>query len=203
MSIAARYDETISLPRAVCFPVELLPPEGFDEERIETWPSVAGRLEWVEGRLLFMPPSGDAQQDVVADVVITVGAWVRSHPGFVLGTNEAGMRLGGATRAADAAVWRRADLGAYRGGLRRHPPLLAVEVAGAEEQLDVLRRKADWYLGVGVAVVWIVLPDSQEVVVITAEDERRVGPGHRLPPAPALPDLSPAVADFFVQLSDR
>ena len=67
----ARYDETITLPRAVRFPVELLPPEGFDAERLETWPRVAGRLEYVEGRLLFMPPSGDVQQDVVTDVIIT------------------------------------------------------------------------------------------------------------------------------------
>jgi hypothetical protein len=73
MSTVARYDETITLPRAVRFPVELLSPDGFDEERLETWPSVAGRLECVEGRLLFLPPSGDAQQDVVTDVVITLG----------------------------------------------------------------------------------------------------------------------------------
>src|SRR5215210_5945637 len=101
--MAARYDETIVLPRAVRFPVELVPPPGFDPDRLETWPDVGGRLEYVDGRLLFMPPCGDLQQDTVTDVVITLGAWIRSHPEFVLGTNEAGMRLQGATRAADAA----------------------------------------------------------------------------------------------------
>src|SRR5207249_8239736 len=135
------YDETISLPRAVRFPVELIPPPGFDADRLETWPSVVGRLEFVDGRLLYMPPCGDLQQDTVTDVIITLGIWVRAHPEYVLGTNEAGMRLSGATRAADVAVWRRADVGAYSGGLRRVPPLLAVEVTGPEEGEELLRGK--------------------------------------------------------------
>ena len=124
----------------------MLPPEGFDADTLETWPKVVGRLEYVDGRLLFMPPCGDFQQDTVTDVVITLGAWVRRHREFVLGTNEAGMRLGDATRAADAAIWRRSDLGAYDGGLRRVPPVLAVEVAGADggDSEEALREKAKW-----------------------------------------------------------
>ncbi len=65
MASPERYDETITLPRAVRFPVELVPPHGFDAESLETWPRVVGRLEWVNGRLLYMPPCGDRQQDTV------------------------------------------------------------------------------------------------------------------------------------------
>lgn len=201
MSLAARYDEQIVLPRAIRFPIELIPPEGFDAERLETWPRVAGRLEYVEGRLLYMPPCGDEQQDVVADVVITVGAWVRAHREFVLGTNEAGMRLSGTTRAADAAVWRRADMGAHTGGLRRVPPVLAVEVAAQDEPEHVLDEKARWYLSVGVEVVWLVLPASREIVVHTASGAGRFESGAQLPEHPSLPGLTPRVEDFFVQLS--
>ena len=152
-----------------------------------------------------MPPCGDFQQDTATDVVITLGEWVRRHPEFVLGTNEAGMRLEGATRAADAAVWRRADLGAYEGGLRRVPPVLAVEVAGADEGDSeiALRKKADWYLGVKVVVVWIVLPRSQEVLVVSREGEKRLSIGKRIPAHPSLPDLSPRISEFFVQLRSR
>jgi Uma2 family endonuclease len=196
-----RYDETITLPRPVRFPVELVPPAGFDPERLETWPKVAGRLEYVEGRLLYMPPCGDAQQDTVADVVITLGSWVRAHPDFVLGTNEAGMRLRGATRGADAAIWRRADLAGYRGGLRRAPPVLAVEVAGEDDPEERLREKATWYLGAGVSAVWIVIPTMREVVVLSSEGERRHGCGERIPPAAVLPDLSPPVEELFLQIS--
>ena len=66
-------------------------------------------------------------------MVATLVNWVRAHPEFVVGTNEAGMRLGDDTRAADAAVWRRADTRRGDPGLRFVPPVLAVEVTGREE----------------------------------------------------------------------
>ena len=196
-------EDTISLPRAVRFPVELVPPPGFDPERVETWPQVAGRLEWVEGRLLFMPPCGDLQQHTVADIVISLGGWVRAHPEFTLGTNEAGMRLGDATRAADAAIWRRTALGDPRWGLQRVPPVLAVEVGGQDEPEGMLREKAQWYLRAGVAVAWLVLPEERAVVVLTPKGESRHGAGERIPAHPALPGLTPLVDEFFLQISSR
>lgn len=205
VSTAPRYDETVMLPRAVRFPVEMIPPEGFDEERLETWPTIAGRLEFLDGRLLYMPPWGDEQQDTVTDVVITLGSWVRLHSEYVLGTNEAGMRLSGATRAADAAIWKRSDLGAYTGGLRKVPPVLAVEVAGdaTSDTEAALRDKAGWYLSAGVSVVWIVLPQIRALLVVTGHDVKRFGRGDTVPSIAELPGLAPQVADLFVQLDTR
>jgi len=196
-----RDEETIPVPATVKFPVELTPPPGFDPPRLETWPRVEGRLEWVEGRLLYMPPCGDRQQDTVADVVITLGNWVRSHPEFVVGTNEAGMFLGEDGRGADAAIWRRADVGPYQGGFRRVPPLLAVEVAGRYERERQLREKARWYLEASVPVVWIVLPKKREVLIVTAAGDTRHRRGERLPGDPRLPGLAPMVDELFVQVS--
>jgi Uma2 family endonuclease len=102
-------EETIQVPRAVRFPVELTPPQGFDAERLETWPRVEGRLEWVDGRLLYMPPCGELQAHTVTDLVTILGNWVRSHREFVVGTNEAGMLLRGAARIPDRARGARAD----------------------------------------------------------------------------------------------
>jgi len=201
VTLAELYEETITLPRVLRFPVELRPPARFDPEKLETWPVLAGRLEYVDGKLLFLPPCGDTQQDTVTDVVVTLGAWVRAHPELVLGTNEAGMHLGGATRAADAAIWRAADLGAYRGGLRRVPPVLAVEVAGIDGDAEGdLLVKLRWYLEHGVAVVWIVLPDSREVLIVSPSERIRAKRGERLPAHPALPDLTPTVDELFTQI---
>src|SRR5207244_9180471 len=111
-------EETIPVPGSVRFPVELTPPDGFDPARLETWPRVEGRLEWVGGRLLYMPPCGDRQQDTVADVVAALVKWVSGSGAFRVGTKEAGMRLGEDSRGADAAVFRRADVGAYEGEYR-------------------------------------------------------------------------------------
>lgn len=200
MQRADERPETIEVPRGVRFPVELKPPPGFDPARVETWPAVDGRLEYVDGRLLYMPPCGDIQSDVVTDVAYVLRRWQEAHADFKVGTNEAGLRLAGASRGADAAVFRRADLGEYTGGFRRVPPVLAVEVAGQDDREPQLREKAAWYLSVGVPVVWLVLPDTREVIVMTADGESRHRTGE-LPAHPALPDLAPAVADFFRQLS--
>src|SRR5436309_15130717 len=98
-------EETFPVPGSVRFPVELTPPDGFYPERLETWPRVEGRLEWVAGRLLYMPPCGDLQQLTTTDLVRTLANWALSRPDFAVGTNEAGMLLGGDVRGAEATVW--------------------------------------------------------------------------------------------------
>jgi Uma2 family endonuclease len=193
--------ESIPVPGSVRFPVELTPPEGFDPARLETWPRVEGRLEWVEGRLLYMPPCGELQLFTVGDLTFTLGSWAQSHPGFVFGTNEAGMLLGSDVRGADAAVWRRADLGAIHAGVSRVPPLLAAEVAGRDEGKVSLRDKARWYLDKGVAVVWLLFPKEREVVVVTRAGESRHRMGERLPADPRLPDLAPRVDELFAPVA--
>lgn len=74
---------------------------------------------------------------------------MRTHPQFILGTNEAGMFLSDARRGADAAIWRRGDLPEAAEGFCRVPPLLTVEVTGRDEPEASLREKARWYLAVG------------------------------------------------------
>ena len=182
------------------FPVELRPPRGFDPADAETWPAVDGRLEFVDGRLLYMPPCGDAQGDVVAAGVGGFMGWIGRHPEFVVSTNEAGLRLAGASRGADIAVWRKVDCGPQTGGFRRVPPILAVEVEGQDEDEAVLTEKARWYLDHGVRVVWLVLWTTREVVVIRPLETTRCGGADRMPAHPDLPDLDLAVAEFFRQL---
>ena len=196
-------EETFPVPGSVRFPVELTPPDGFDPARLETWPRVAGRLEWVAGRLLYMPPCGERQSWTVADLVFTLGHWVRSHPGFVFGTNEPGTLLRDDVRAADAAIWRRAEARPASPGVSRVPPLLAAEVGGRDEGARELREKARWYLDVGVGVVWILLPKEREVLVVTPAGESRHQMGERLPPDPRLPGLAPQVEELFSQISAR
>jgi Uma2 family endonuclease len=196
-------EKTILVPAAVRFPVELDLPPGFAPDDPGTWPAVEGRLEWVGGRLLYMPPCGSRQSLTVADVVATLAPWVRAHPGFVLGTNEAGMALGGDVRGADVAIWRRAPSAAAEPGLSREPPVLAVEVSGRYDTEELLREKARWYLAHGVAVVWVVLTAPREVLAATRGGERRLGAGETLPEHPALPGLAPRVDALFEQVAGR
>lgn len=187
--------------RGVRFPVEMRHP-GFDPDVPETWPVIVGRLEYVDGRLLYMPPCADTQQYVAVDVVHVLRTWSEAHPDFVIGSNEAGMKLGGDIRGADAAVWRRADVGAPKGRFQVVAPILAVEIAGEDEDERDLLPKAKWYLDKGTLVVWIVLPESRGVVVATAAGSARYGSEAALPEVAELPGLSPDVARFFRQLPE-
>jgi Uma2 family endonuclease len=192
-------DEVVLRRTGVRFPIELR-PAGFAPDDPSTWPDADGRLELVEGRLFYMPPSADMQQDVAVDVVYVLRSWSETHADFVVGGNEAGMKLGADIRAADAAVWRSADAGPSVGRLRHAPPILAVEVAGQDEDETVLRDKARWYLSRGVGVVWLVFPEMREVLVLASSSESRHGVGDHVPEHAELPGLSPLVARFFSQL---
>lgn len=147
-----------------------------------------------------MPPCADYQQDVAMDVAYLLRSWSEQRTEFIVGGNEAGMKLGGDVRAADAAVWRAADAGDRSGRVRSVPPILAVEVAGEDEEERVLEDKARWYLEHGVNVVWLVLPDTREVVVIDSAGKQRFRREERLPPTNFLPGLEPEVGQFFVQI---
>ncbi len=183
----------------VRFPLEWRAPEGFLPDDPSTWPQVIGRLEFVDGRIQYMPPCGEVQQDVATDATVLLGSWARDWPEFVVGSNEAGMIIGSAVRAADVGVWRRSPT-AERNGFRRTAPILAVEVAGQDESEPLLREKAAWYLDAGVAVVWLVLPEGREVLVVERGSESRHEKGGVLPAVPALPGLRAEVAAFFLQI---
>lgn len=202
--MVARAYETVPVPRAaVTFPLELPRPEGFVGDRPETWPVIEGQLEFYEGKLFYMPPSADRQQDTSADVVGALVVWRKAHRDFVVAGNEAGMILGGETRGAGAAVWRRADLGPHEGKFRRVPPVLAVEIQGELETESALRAKTQWYLARGVEVVWLLFPEARRALVMTAAGEQSIGPGERLPPHPSLPDLEPALDELLEQVEGR
>jgi Uma2 family endonuclease len=199
VATANSYADITVVPRiALRLPLDLPVPDGFDVAVPESWPTVTGRLEFVGGRLEYMPPCGEIQHRTVVDVLTELNLWRREHTSFVVGGNEAGMLLGGEVRAADAAVWRN---GPATGGFARTPPLLAVEVSGVDDTLDLLRDKARWYLDHGVATVWIVVPEARSVSVVTHEGETEVTADERVPEPAGLQGLSPVAASFFRQLA--
>lgn len=190
----------IRLPREhLRFPIVLRQPRGFRVEVPSSWPHVEGRLELVNGELLYMPPCADYQQDVSAEIVRLLGNWAAKRQDFIVAGNEAGMLLEGEARGADAAVWRKDAVGPHRGAFRRVPPVLAVEVAGEDEDDDVLRRKAAWYLTHGALLVWLVYPRTRSVLVVRPKGEERVA-GRALLRAAELPGLRLPASSLFRQL---
>ncbi len=99
MSTADPYATTVVPRAAISFPCALPVPQGFAPGDPTTWPVVDGSLEYYQGALWFMPPSGEDQQDTVSDIVTELTLWRCAHPAFIVGTNEAGMKLGDEVRA--------------------------------------------------------------------------------------------------------
>ncbi|MCC6335964.1 MAG: Uma2 family endonuclease [Myxococcales bacterium] len=99
-----------------------------------------------------------------------------------------------------AAVWRRSSLGPRTGGFRRVPPVLAAEVAGQDEDEAALLAKADWYLGHGVEVVWLLFPRPRSVLVVTPFGRTRLSSTKRLARHASLSGLTQKVSEFFRQL---
>jgi Uma2 family endonuclease len=79
-------------------------------------------------------------------------------------------------------------------------PILAVEVAGQDEDESALRDKARWYLEHGVSVVWLVIPEHRTLHVLTASGESKHSGTDLLPPHERLPGLVPSVTQFFLQI---
>jgi Uma2 family endonuclease len=73
-------------------------------------------------------------------------------------------------------------------------------VAGQDEDEDVLRNKAQWYLDHGVELVWLILPSTREVIVIERASELRCSAVDQLVEHPSLPGLTPKVSELFAQL---
>lgn len=200
MAAATPYPQLTLVPvDAVRWPA-VLPsvPAGFEARRVETWPKGPGRYEYVAGRLEYMPPCGEIQQFVVVAVVAELMAWRATHTEFRVGGNEAGMLLDDEVRAADAAVWIREK--APEAGFARVAPVLAIEVAGRLDTLEYLEKKAEWYLAHGVDVIWLVMPETRSVRVVTKGGHVDARDQERIPERPSLPGLSPSVAAFFQQL---
>lgn len=178
---------------------ELPIPEGFRAESPSSWPRVSGRLEFVGGKLRVLPPCAVFQQDVSTEAVRLLGNWSVEHPEFLVAGNEAGMILGGEVRAADVAVWKRSQVGPHRGVFRRVAPILAVEIAGEDEEEHELRDKARWYLRHGVELVWLAFPRERAVIACTATGARKLK-GSKLLPTGSLPELVISAGELFRQL---
>ena len=136
--------ESIPVPASARFPIELEPPADFRVDDPATWPQVDGRLEYVDGRLLWMPPCGMSQQLVAVSATGLLRDWARARRSFLVGGNEAGLLFGKDARGAEAAVWRRDMLGSTEtDAFVSVPPLLRSRSPGVTKASGLFERRDD------------------------------------------------------------
>jgi len=142
----------------------------------------SGPSAWSAG----MPPLGGARERARTAVVLALGGWARGRADVVFGFRD------GAT--PDAGLWRRADLDAYVGRLRRVPPVLAVLLGAHAEGEDALRARA---AGLGAAACWLVLPGEARVVALTAAGAHAARGDEPLPVPAELSGLALRASDLL------
>jgi len=80
--------------------------------------------------------------------------------------------------------------------IQRGAPDIAIEVVSPRDTAAHLKRKVDAYLQGGSKAVWVVFPDSQSVMVHTADSVRELKSKQQIED-PLLPGFSIPVSAFF------
>lgn len=83
------------------------------------------------------------------------------------------------------------------GGFLTIPPDLIVEVVSPGDSAVALQRKVVEYLGAGMHTVWVVCPDTRQVVVHTASSTLTLNEGDTLEGGEAVPGVACRVSEFF------
>ncbi len=141
--------------------------------------------------------------EVVFNVSLVLGRFVKAHPGWRVAVGDPGARLArdpDRLRGPDVGVIRedRKPVGRGAEGWLDGAPNVAVEVVGDDQSYSELSRKALEYLAAGAQAVWVLDAEPQRVVVFEAPDRVRVLTAEEtLEGGAALPGFACKVAEFF------
>ncbi len=163
-----------------------------------------GKIEVVDGEIITMPPPGRKQGRVGARVIHLLLSFVEEkglgevfgETTYVLEGEPGHIRR---MRAPDVSFVAKANLPAGQddGGYFYQPPDLAVEIVSPTERAGDVMRKVNDYLRAGTRLIWIVYPETRQVVVHTPQGATIYGEEQALDGGDLLPGLSVSVAALF------
>jgi Uma2 family endonuclease len=160
------------------------------------------QLELDEGRLIVMPPAGDAHGTQCWYIGVLLADYIRRTGVGRVACNDPGLLL-----SRDPDTVRAPDLAYYRENVRleeispgppKRLPDLVVEVLSPSDRLGMVMRKVQQYLRAGIAMVWVVDGESRNVTVYrTGREPRVLEENEVLDGEDVLPGFTCAVADLF------
>jgi Uma2 family endonuclease len=161
-----------------------------------------GPCELIDGRIVRMNPTGLQHGDIVIALGSALRDFVRKRQlGRVMG-GEVGIytrRNPDRVRGADIAFVSRERLAANPSkGYLKVAPELVVEVVSPTDRWQDMRQKLEEYFAIGVHRVWIVEPESRDVLVYRSVTEmRKLGEADLLTGEGVLEGFSLSVAELF------
>lgn len=72
----------------------------------------------------------------------------------------------------DVAYYQHSDEPVIERGATPYMPTVAVEIKSPDDNLRLMRQKADYYLANGSQAVWIIHPEKKLVIIYTVQDEQ-------------------------------
>ena len=161
------------------------------------------RYELLDGELVKMAPTGGKHGQVLINIGIALGAYVkRQDLGIVLGGDPGIIlrRNPDRVRAPDVCFIARERIppeGLPDGYLELIPDLV-IEVVSPNDRATQVQDKIEEWLRAGVRLVWAVYPGTRSVVAYQSLSAIRVyTESETLDGAPVLPDFTCSVASLF------
>lgn len=159
------------------------------------------RVELVDGVLVEKPMPSFTPSQIAVLIAYFLVDYLRRNPlGYVTG-EQGGYRLDDHTvLIPDVGYIRKQRLPTTPEREVPVPPDLAVEVMSPSDSKRALRQKAERYLAAGVAMVWLVFPETRQVEVYTPHnDVRELGINDSLDGGDLLPNFALAIRALFAQ----
>lgn len=160
-----------------------------------------GPCELVDGTIVTMTPTGAAHGKIEVRLARLLDEYVeKSGIGWVL-SGEVGIvtkRNPDRVRGVDLAFLSREQASNIPDGFLTVAPELVVEIVSPNDRWTDIREKIDEYFAIRVKQVWIVEPQSRQILVYTSPTEAvRYRTGDILPAAHALSGLEIVVDRIF------
>jgi len=97
----------------------------------------------------------------------------------------------------DVAYYRNAELPVVERGATPYMPDVVVEIKSPDDNLRLMRLKADYYLENGSQVVWIIHPEKRLVIIYSAQEETILNEEDTITSPSLLPNFELPVRYIF------
>lgn len=161
-----------------------------------------GPSELIDGRIVYMPPTGGEHGYVELELGAILREFVRARKlGWVL-TGEVGIyirRNPDRIRAPDVVFYSRSRMPKRpRKQFLDMTPELVIEIVSPTDRWDEIRKKIADYFLIGVERVWVVEPELQDVLVYRSPtDSTAIPRGEKLKGEGVLEGFQVSVTELF------
>jgi Uma2 family endonuclease len=182
--------------------MSLVTPRLLTAEELWRLPDNGKRLALVRGEVIETMPPGGRHGMIALALGSRLERWARSGPGGCVGVESEFIlaRDPDTVRGPDVFYVRAARLpsGGIPEAYWEIAPDVAVEIVSPSESAADVREKVRDYLAAGTALVWVVYPRTQEIIVHTPDGLARTYSRHDvLAHFDILPEFTCAMAEIF------